>query len=48
MTRNLDQRPADAELTDFESAEISLAGSVIRKSHLQRGHLVVTEYTLCP
>jgi len=44
---NRNQRPAETELDDLESAEASLAGSVILKSHLQSGHLVASEYTMC-
>jgi hypothetical protein len=46
--RRSNQRAAETERADFGTCGASLEGSIIRKSHLQSGHLVASEYTMWP
>lgn len=48
LTWDRSQRAAETEVPGLDPAGTSLAGSIIRKSHLHSGHLVASEYTMCP
>ncbi len=43
LTWDRSQRAAEAEVPGLDPVGTSLTGSIIRKSHLHRGHLVASE-----